>query len=219
MLRQTDFQGNPFIGVFCVCSDKVAFVPEQAEDSFINLIEEALALEVARLSIDGSPLLGSLVVMNSKGAVAADFATRSDVDKMSPWVDVTRIEDLLNAVGNNIVANDNGALVHPEVSDETLALISEALKVDAARGTVGEMKTVGACAVSTNKGVLVHPRVSEEEKEVMEELFNVSIGVGTANFGSPLLGAAMVCNSQGGLAGSKTTGVELNRIEDVLELY
>ena len=54
---------------------------------------------------------------------------------------------------------------------------------------------------------------------LLEEALGVPSGIGTANFGSPLVGAAVVCNANGGLVGTKTTGVEMHRIEDVLSLF
>ena len=43
----------------------------------------------------------------------------------------------------------------------------------------------------------------------------VSIGTGSVNMGSCLIGAGLLVNSKGYLAGNATTGFELGRIEDV----
>ena len=214
-----DFHGNHYVGVFCVCSEKVAFVPEQAGEDFINELKTALGVDVERLGIDGSPLLGSLIAMNSRGAIVANFALEKDVENLSSWVKVERTDEVLNAAGNNILVNDHGAVVHPDMSDDFLDVLSSVFGVPVKRGSVGDMLTIGACGVATNKGVLAHPGISDEEKAVLENALGVPVGIGTANFGSPLVGASLVCNSKGGLTGTRTTGVELNRIEDALGLY
>lgn len=220
MLDKLDIDGNPFIGVFCACSDKVAFVPEQVNDIFVEKIASMLDVEVERMSIDGSPLLGSLIVLNSKGAVVADFARPSDIERISKYYDkVERAEDPLNALGNNVLANDNGALVHPDMGEESMDIIRRTLDIPVSRGEIGGIQTVGASGVANNKGVLCHPKSTEAERTKAGQVLGVSPGIGTANFGSPLVGAAVICNSKGGLVGTKTTGVEMHRIEDVLELY
>jgi len=60
----------------------------------------------------------------------------------------------LNASGNLILANDNAALVHPDLSDKAIGMIEKALGVDVRKGTVGGLKTVGMAGIATNKGVL-----------------------------------------------------------------
>ncbi|MCK4717639.1 MAG: translation initiation factor IF-6, partial [Thermoplasmata archaeon] len=173
MLRQLDFHGNSSIGVFCVCSDAVAFVPEQADDEFIREMKDALEVDVERLSIDGSPLLGSLIAMNSKGAVVADFALSEDLKRISSWVEVGTVEDNLNAIGNNLIANDNGILAHPDLEEDTLELISSILRVPVVKGTMGGMGTIGANAVVNRKGLLCHPKSTEEERKIAEKILKV----------------------------------------------
>src|SRR5207237_1277050 len=63
----------------------------------------------------------------------------------------------LSAVGNNVLCNDHGAVVHPGYDDEALALIQEVLGVPVVRGTIAGIRTVGAVAVTTNKGAVCHP--------------------------------------------------------------
>ncbi|MDG6221592.1 MAG: translation initiation factor IF-6, partial [Candidatus Thermoplasmatota archaeon] len=219
VLKKMDFLGNSFLGVFCAASDKVAFVPEQADEHFIEELKNTFSVEVERLSIDGSPLLGALLVMNSKGAVVADFAQSEDIGRISSYLPVERVKDPLNAVGNNLLVNDNGALANPEMDQESLDLISSVLKVPVTKGVIGGVVTVGAAAVTNMKGVLCHPKSTDEERAMVQKILGVPVGIGTANFGSPLVGAAMVCNTKGGVAGTKTTGVEMHRIEDILGLY
>ncbi len=57
------------------------------------------------------------------------------------------IEDKINAAGNDILVNDNGALVHPHLTDETLKEIEDIFKVPVHRGTIGSLDIVGMAAV------------------------------------------------------------------------
>jgi translation initiation factor 6 len=42
---------------------------------------------------------------------------------------------------------------------------------------------------------------------------------GTVNFGLPLVGAGIVANSNGAVCGRQSTGVELGRMEEALNLF
>lgn len=44
------------------------------------------------------------------------------------------------------------------------------------------------------------------------------VSIGTVNHGVPYVGAGMVANGKGAIMGSKTTGIEMGRIEDALDL-
>ena len=74
-------------------------------------------------------------------------------------------------------------------------------------------------AVVTNKGCLCHPKVSDDEKNQLEALFDVEVMIGTVNHGIPLIGSGLVANSNGAIIGNLTTGIELGRIEESLELF
>jgi translation initiation factor 6 len=124
----------------------------------------------------------------------------------------------MNAMGNIILANDSAALVHPDLSDKSIEVIKNALKVDVTRGTIGGAKTVGMAGVATNKGLLVNPRATSSELEVLEALFNLPVDIGTTNSGTQMVGSGLLANSKGYVAGSQTTGHELGRIEDALDL-
>jgi translation initiation factor 6 len=80
------------------------------------------------------------------------------------------------------------------------------------------LKTVGAAAVVTNKGGLFHPKIDDQELKELEDLFGVPIVKGTANYGTPLIGACLIGNSKGAITGDSTTGIELGRIEEGLGL-
>ena len=87
--------------------------------------------------------------------------------------DVFVFEDVINAAGNDILVNDNGALIHPDIKERSVKKIGETLGVPVLKGTIASLKTVGMAAVVTNKGCLCHPKISDDEKKQLEELFDV----------------------------------------------
>jgi len=88
--------------------------------------------------------------------------------------------------------------------------------VDVHSGTIAGLKTVGMAAVATNNGILVHPRVTSREMKHLEKVFDLPVEIGTVNFGSPLVGAALLANSKGYAVGALTSGPEIGRIDQGL---
>lgn len=218
MLRLSHYNGNPYIGVYAAANEFVAFVPRDAPDSLIRDLEESLQVEVHRATLSGTNLIGSLVSMNSFGAVVSNMATSSEVEHLSEHLPVFRIEDRINASGNNILANDHGCVANPDLSSHTLRGIEETLQVPVAQSPVAGHKTVGSVCVVTNKGVLCHPSITSEEMAILKDMLKVQAAIGTLNYGAPLVGACIVANTKGAVVGNKSTPIEMGRVEDGLYL-
>jgi len=165
--------------------------------------------------INGSTIVGSLCRGNSNALLVPRGSSVKGKDKIG--VPVFEVPGKLNAVGNVVLVNDSAALVHPDLSDRSIEMIGKTLKVDVRRGTIGGVKTVGMSGTATNKGLLVNPRATASEIEVLEELFELPVDIGTTNYGTQMVGSGLLANSKGYVAGSKTTGHELGRIEDALD--
>jgi translation initiation factor 6 len=220
MLKRLDFNSNPYVGVFCRANDDIAFVHPFLQDKEKEAIREVLKVKIIEATVGGSTVMGSLIALNSSGAVVADFVGDEELDVIKNFFgdNVLVIKDKFNAAGNNILANDYGAIVHPMMGDETIKDIKGVMDVEVERGTIAGIKTVGMAAVVTNRGMLCHPKIEDDEKRNLEELFSVPVSIGTVNHGVPYVGAGMVANGKGAIMGSKTTGIEMGRIEDALDL-
>ena len=220
MLKRLDFNSNPYVGVFCRANDDIAFVHPFLQDKEKEAIREVLKVKIIETTVGGSTVMGSLIALNSSGAVVADFVGDEELDAIKNFFgdNVLVIKDKFNAAGNNILANDYGAIVHPMMGDETIKDIKGVMDVEVERGTIAGIKTVGMAAVVTNRGMLCHPKIEDDEKRNLEELFSVPVSIGTVNHGVPYVGAGMVANGKGAIMGSKTTGIEMGRIEDALDL-
>ena len=131
-------------------------------------------------------------------------------------LDIFAVKDVINAAGNDILVNDNGALIHPDIGDHSMKKIGETLGVPVQRGTIASLKTIGMAAVVTNKGCLCHPKVTDEEKKQLEKLFDVNVMIGTVNHGVPMIGSGLIANTKGAIIGNLTTGIEMGRIEEAL---
>jgi translation initiation factor 6 len=217
MFELLDFNENPNVGVYCRTNDKVAFLQQKLQKKIKKKIISALKVELEELAIYDSTIVGSLLTMNSHGAIITWIANKQVIDTISAHgLDVTMIKDILNAAGNDILVNDYGALVHPKMKSDTIKQIKKTLQVPVEKGTIAEQGIVGMAAVVTNQGCLCHPKTTEEEKKHLETLFNVESMIGTVNHGDPMIGTGLVANSSGAIIGRNTTGIEMGRIEEAL---
>jgi len=217
MLQLLDFNENPNLGVFCRANDQVAFVRKGLQKKVKKKISQTLDVKLVELDIADASIIGSLIALNSKGAVVTDLADNNAVEVVrNQGLDVCVIGDKYNAAGNDILVNDYGALVHPDIEDDSLKDIKKIFNVPVFRGTIGSLKTVGMAGVVTNKGLLCHPKVTDDEKKILEDVFNVEVMIGTVNHGSPVIGSGLVANTKGAIIGNLTTGIEMGRIEEAL---
>lgn len=208
-----DILQTPIIGIHATCTEDFVFIPPGIETNSQNAIVEYLQVKTCEVSVNQSNLVGSMIRANSYGVVIpkGNIEGLENID-----LKVNILNAKLNALGNIILANDTTALIHPELPDSALELIANTLNVKVYRGTIAGIKTVGMAATATNRGLLVHPGVTQHEIEFLEKIFDLPVDVGTTNYGISMVGSGLLANSKGFMAGSKTTGYELGRIEEAL---
>jgi translation initiation factor 6 len=219
MLKLGDINGNPYIGVYCSASERFALLPDFVEGKTVKDISRTLGVEVILTTVGGSTIVGSLVAMNSRGAIVTNFAEKAELARFPRDLRVAKMEEKINAAGNNILVNDTAAIVHPAASARMLRTVEDILGVEAVRMKIAGIDTVGSACIATSKGVACHPRTTEDELKEISSLFKVPATVATLNYGTPYLGACAVANSKGAYVGSRSTPIELGRLEDGLGLY
>lgn len=217
MLR-TAFSGSPYVGVFARATDSVALVRPDLESEMYDDLETELEVPVVPTTVGGSATVGSLATGNANGLLVSNRVLDAEVDRITDTVDVAigELPGRINAAGNVVVANDTGAFVHPDLDDEAVAAVENALDVPVTKGTLAGTNTVGTAAVATNEGVLCHPKSTDSELDHIEDALGVRADIGTINYGAPLVGSGLVANDYDYLVGQDTTGPELGRIEDAL---
>ena len=193
----------------------MAFVAPDAPDRFIEVLGEELSVPVVQTTIQGCSIIGSLLVGNNRGFIASGMATPEEVAVLQEYRDVLLLERGMNAAGNIILANDDIAVIHPDMPERFAEEIAEFLEVSVLMMPIGGVPTVGMTAVATTRGILLPARASQQEIEAIEEYTELPVGTGTINMGSNLIGTGLIANNSGYLAGSATSGYELGRIEEV----
>jgi translation initiation factor 6 len=218
VFQRLDPFGNPNVGVYVRATSAHLLVPPGLTKENHAGLERALGLPPREVTVGGSTLAGSLIAGNKNGFVVADFTSNQEVARLAETgLEVLRLRHArLNAAGNNILCNDHGAIVHQDIGKRQVQDIADTLGVEVAWGTIAGVETVGTAAFATNRGVLVHPLASDDERIFIKECLHAPARVGTVNHGHGLVGAGIAANDRGVVCGSRTTGIELGRIEEAL---
>ncbi len=216
---KSSFSGSPYLGVYLRVGERFGLLPPSAPAALERELVHLFNVRVLRTTVRETEILGAMVAATSHGLAVGDELDAEERSALAPWGRVGVVRGRYNALGNNVLANDSGAIVHPEYSDEAVEAIGRALGVPAERGTVAGLGTVGMAGVATNLGVVVHPRTSPHEAERIEEVLRVPLHRSTANFGVPIVGACVVANSRSLAVGRPTTPVELVHLQEGLRVF
>jgi translation initiation factor 6 len=212
------FAGSAYVGVFARALDSCALVRPDVEADLQEALAEELEVPVVSTTIGGSGTVGALATGTSDTLLVSGRVHDEELDDIRDAVDcdIATLPGRINAAGNVVLATDNGAFVHPELSGDAVTAVEDGLDVPVEQGTLGGVTTVGTAAVATDRGVLCHPKASDAELDRLEALLGVPADIGTINYGGPLVGSGLVANTHGYVVGQDTTGPELGRIEDAL---
>ncbi len=216
---RTLYGGSPYLGVYVRVAETVALVPPTADVHLEREVERTLGVRLVRTNVAESEVVGSLVALNSHGVVVGDDLDPAERRVLESFGAVSVVHQRQNAMGNNVLANDRGGLVHPEFTDGAIASIAEALAVPVRRATLAGLGTVGMAGLATNLGAVVHPKTTEREAAVVADVLGVPVHRSTANFGVPIVGACVVANSKGLLMGRPTTPVEVAHLQEGLRIF
>ena len=212
--------GNSFIGAFAIATDSFALIGNSSTEKHVSVIKENLGVDSARISIDGSDLIGIYAVANSKSLLLPDIVTDNEVEhikRILPNVNVHVMNTSLNALGNNILANDRIAIVNPEYETAEVRQIEKALGIEAIKLNAGGFHTVGASNILTNSGIVLNNRANDDDMDAVKP-FVKNYSQSTANLGSLSIRLSTISNSNGLLLGDDTTGFEMARITEGLGL-
>ena len=216
---RTLISGSPYLGVYVRASDRVAVAPTFLPAAAARELERLLGTPILRTTVAASEIVGSLVAFNGNGVLVGDGVDDDEAQVLEQVAPVHRLTTRHNALGNNVLANDTGAIVHPEFGDDAVDRIGRALQVRARRGTVAGLGTVGMAGVATNRGVVVHPKATPKETDLIQEVLEVPVHRSTANFGVPVVGACLIANSRAFIVGRPTTPVEIVHLQEGLGIY
>ncbi len=211
---KTTIHGNSNIGLYMFCNDKFCLVGKSVEDFKVAEIEKALKVPVHKITIAGTDLIGAFITGNNSNIIVPELAYEHELrhlDKLG--ISYAVIETNLTALGNNVLANDNFAIVNPEFSAVVKKKIRQALCVKVVPGTLMHSDVVGSLGVLKNEIAILCEGADKEEIKKVETLLNKKVflaTIGTYNY----IGSSLAANSYGFVIGEDVRADEILVIED-----
>jgi translation initiation factor 6 len=217
---RTTVNGLTSLGAFGLTTDKFTIISELWTNKAEKAITKALQVPTVRLSIGDTSLVGVLISANSNGILLPHISSGREEgilrEKIGDGVNIGVVPSKITCLGNCILANDNGAIIHEDFEPEAVQTIKDILEVEVEKGNILKSPLVGSHAIATNRGVLSHPLTTEMELQWLQERFGVTANVGTINRGVPYVSIGCFANSRGAITGKETTGPELQRLFQTL---
>ncbi|ABR54976.1 putative translation initiation factor eIF-6 [Methanococcus vannielii SB] len=225
MIIKTYFSGVSTIGVLSLATEDYGLFPLSVEKNTLEKMKEVLNIPVTQLNISNSSLIGSLCVGNSNGLLVPNIVTSKEIALIKDFlkensldVNLEKLKAKNTAFGNLILTNNKGCIISEELQNFR-KVIEDVLGVESGVGNYASLPTVGSNGVATDKGCLVHPLTDELELEWITDVLKVDyVGRGTANRGVTSVGSCILANTKGAVIGGDTSGPELLKIEEALDL-
>jgi len=217
-LLRAAFSGSSYVGVFARATADCLLIRPDVEADLRGACSDELGVPAVPTTVGGSGTVGALATGNGNGLLVSSRVRERERERIREVVDlpITELPGRINAAGNVVLANDEGAYVHPDLSREAVRAVRDGLGVPVQRGDLAGVRTVGTAAVATNRGVLCHPKATDEQLDRLEDVLGVPADIGTINYGGSLVGSGLVANDEGYVVGEDTSGPELGRIDSAL---
>lgn len=212
-LEVASFEGNPNVGLFATATDSFCI---SGSSRFATLATEILKVPHHEVLVSSSKAIGIFSAANANGVILPHITEKLEISEFKKLgINVCVLNTKETALGNLVAANDKGCLISPYLLPYKKE-ISDCFGCEVVIASVAGLDLVGSACVATNKGFLAHRDCTEREFKLIEEVLKVKGEIGTANFGSPFVGAFIVANSNGFVVSEHTTGPEIARIDEAL---
>ena len=213
----TSFNGNPNIGLFGYASNEYCLLGDDVRMKVAKRIAETLNVQLHRVSIAGTSLMGVFCAGNSKSMIIPSIAFDEEMKKLDKaGIRYEVIETRFTALGNNVLANDHGCLVNPDMEDEAIKQIENALRVKVKRATIAGLNTLGSLAVLNRHGCLANYDISEDETQEIRKVLKLKTLPSSINRGNPYVKSGLILNDLDYVVGDQSTGVEIGEVENAL---
>jgi translation initiation factor 6 len=222
MVIKIKYQRSDLIGVYMKLTNSFCIIPHDTPANFYKSTKNELynKIPIITTSILGSRSVGRLIIGNKKGIVVPYQTTIEEFENLKKFLPeeilIKRCDDKFSALANSVSANDYTALVNPEISLQTVELISDVLGVEIFRMSIGKENLVGSYCIFNNNGGIIHPSVQFEEQDELSSLLEIPLLIGTVNCGNKLVGSGISTNDWAAFCGLSTTQSELFVIETAL---
>jgi translation initiation factor 6 len=212
-IQRYDYLGNNNIGFYATVTNEQAIFPPEFKDDR----KEMFSGDSCETFINRTRLVGLFTAGNSNCILIPPGATDRERNKLEEaGIDFKVVDTKDNALGNLILANDEGAVISEKIEDKKEE-IEDALEVPVTVARIAGIKNVGVCGEANSTGVVLHREADEDDAEKVKEALKVKrVDIGTVEMGSPYIGSGLAATDEAILTGESTTGPEVGRIDRTL---
>lgn len=221
---KTRIFGGSLIGVFMEANNKFLLYPPSLKRQKLSNFRSTFDNDFFPFTLNNSILLGVYIASNKYGVILPNIITtdeksdlRGFLDKIDSSIEMGQLNSLDNAFGNLILCNDNGAIISSLLKNYKKQ-IEDILNVETVVFDFAGTYLPGSVGLANNKGCLVHPLSSDDEIDFISSVLKVNTDVSTINRGIPYLASGAIVNDTNGAFGEFSTGPELARLTNVLDL-
>jgi len=209
-VSQFDFRGSGLVGLYVLATEKVVLVGHEVSENDYNKLEEIFQAPVIAMSVAGTGLLGVFMATNGEKILVPSiiFDHEEEILKKN-GIDYQKVNTELTCLGNNIIANENGALVNPEFGKKIVDQITDFFETPTRAFSINNAPTVGSFLVHNGKKGLVSPDISDDEAREIEEFLGIELTAGTVEMGASQVRSGIAANSHGYIIGRHSGGPEL----------
>ncbi len=215
IFKKFDVANNPNIGVYIAVSDEFAIVPSLVPKEKEQIISDTLGVKCLNHDVGESAINGVFCKIYKNKAILSKVATAQDVKFFEAHGFEVLILDSYFAVGNLIAIFEDEAVVSKIFDKKTQTKIKNFLNIKLHAFEIAEIPTIGSSVVVNKNGFAVHPSATEADVKKLKTIFGVKGNLATINYGDGFVGNGMLATNKGVLFGSRTTGYELIRIDDI----
>jgi translation initiation factor 6 len=215
---KASFNGQPNVGLFGYATGSYALLGEYLPPKILADVTDVLgSVPVHHATIAGTGMVGVFCAGNESVLLVPGITFDTELRALERLGIAHAILDTRHTcLGNNIVANEHGAVISSDFSDGERKKIEKLLGVPAIRLDIAGLKTPGAViVVNASKGI-IHRDASDEELAAVEKTLKVSLTPATVNLGTPYLHAAILRNGHGFVVSDACGGPEIVHVDEAL---
>ncbi|MEM4637844.1 MAG: translation initiation factor IF-6 [Candidatus Woesearchaeota archaeon] len=213
----TNFNGNPNVGLYGFANDKYCLIGREVPEKLYKKIEEILDVKVIPITIAGTSLIGVFLNGNNKTLLVPNIIFENEIEILRKnKIKYNIMNTKYTCLGNNMVINDNGAIISPDYGSREINQINDSLGVNMISSKIANHKTVGSLIAHNKKGLLCHNDLNENDAKTLKKILRLKITTGTINMGNPFIRSGILCNSKGMIIGDFSGGPEIMNAEEAL---
>jgi len=221
ILKAQVFGGNS-VGVYLAATNSYALYPPLLLKPIFKKFKATFDIPFYPFSVNNSNLLGVYTASNKYGIIIPHIIRDDELNilksNLGESIQIGILNSKDNAFGNLILCNDKGAIISTFLKSYRKQ-IEDILNVETVVFEFANYNLPGSISLANSKGCLVHPLTEDDEIEYINSVLKVEeTDVSTINRGIPYLKSGAIINDFSGIFGTISTGPELMRLSNVLQL-